>query len=257
MKNKNILIITSGVFCLLALVNLGFGYLRDGSKNDIGIVVHSLKDTYLLGEPIQLQIDVNNLTGKELVLVNSLDPVYGSLKLYVSSEDKSVDYQYMSPKSGILDTSGFTKIGPREKQSKSIQILARLTSYDQAEYFFERAGTYYLHASYQIHLVGEPKPIEIKSEPIRIIIDEPRGDDLVVWNLVKDSGNFAYFIQEGEILIPSWKSGERAKLQQKVEQIVNRYPNSFYAESLRQSLVKYRANEARRQEFTKKMQKSQ
>ena len=253
MKYKNILIIAFGAFCFLVLASFDFAYIKGESKNEIQLVASSSKDTYLLGEVIPLVVEVNNLTGKEIVLTDTLDPIYGSLKLYVSNENKTIEYQYMNPKSGILDVSGFIKIKAGEKRSNSVQVLAKLRSYNQAEYFFDSAGTYYLQASYQIQLIGQTKPIEIKSEPIKITINEPKGEDLEVWNKIKDNGDFAYFIQEGEILIPIYKTEERAKFQQEVEQILIDYPNSFYATSLRQSLDKFKASEAKRLEFQEKM----
>lgn len=254
MKYKNILVAALGMFCFLALTSFSFSYLKVDSKNEIEIAVSSPKDTYLLGEAIPLLIEVKNLTGKEIDLIDTLDPIYGSLKLYVSDENKNVKYQYMNPKSGILDVSGFIKIKVNEKRSNSIQVLARLKSYDQAEYFFASAGIYYLQVSYQIRLIGQTKPIEIKSEPIKITISELEGEDLEVWNKVKDNGNFAYFMQEGDILIPSYKTEERAKFLQEIEQILIDYPNSFYTQSLGQSLEKFRANEEKSQKFLQKIQ---
>lgn len=256
MKNNKILVTSFGMFCLLALASFGFGYLNVNSTSNIEIALSSSKTTYLLGEPIPILIEVNNLSEEEVVLTNTLDPIYGSLKFYVSSKDKSVEYQYMNPKSGILDVSGFIKIKPDENQSNSIQVLARLKSYDQAEYVFSSAGNYDLQVSYQIQMIGQTKPIEIKSNPVKITIQEPVGENLEVWNKIKNDGNFAYFIQEGDVYIP-YRTEEREKFLNKVEQIINQFPNSFYAESLRQSLTKFRADEAKRQEAMEKLKQKQ
>ena len=104
-------------------------------------------------------------------------------------------------------------------------------------------------------IIKNEESTTIESEPIKITIEEPADEDLEVWNKIKNNGDFAYFIQEGDIRIPVYKMEERAKFQQEVEQILIDYPNSFYATSLRQSLDKFKANEAKRQELLQKIQK--
>ena len=102
---------------------------------------------------------------------------------------------------------------------------------------------------------GKVVKSELESDPITLLIQEPVGEDLEVWNRIKNSGEIAYFIQEGDIAIPGYKKEEREKLRLEIEQIINDYPDSFYAESLRQSMAKFQANEAKRQESLQKIQK--
>jgi hypothetical protein len=90
-----------------------------------------------------------------------------------------------------------------------------------------------------------------------VVIKEPEGEDLEVWNKIKDKKSFAYFIQNAEILGSNIDPEETAKFQAEVEDILQKYPNSFYAQSLRQSLDKFKANEAKRQEFQEKIKSQQ
>jgi hypothetical protein len=77
---------------------------------------------------------------------------------------------------------------------------------------------------------------------------------LEVWYRIKDNGDIGYFLQEGEIVRGRYhKPEERAKFQQEVERLLNQYPNSFYAQSLRQSLDKFKANEEKRKASLEKM----
>jgi hypothetical protein len=49
------------------------------------------------------------------------------------------------------------------------------------------------------------------------------------------------------------KEAEKEKLATQVEQIYVKYPNSIYSSYLKPNLAKYKANEARRNEFYKNM----
>ena len=91
---------------------------------------------------------------------------------------------------------------------------------------------------------------------MKITITEPNGENLDVWNKIKDNGDIGYFLQEGDLIRGRYYTAEeRAKFQQEVQQIISEHPNSFYAQSLRQSLDKFRASEAERQEYMKKLYK--
>jgi hypothetical protein len=256
-KYKNILIAVFSGFCLLAFTNFVFGYKKCDSKKEIEVIVSFTKDSYLLGEVIPLLIEINNLTGKEIILRDTIDPIYGSLTLYVTNDTKTVESQYMNPKFGILESNSIIKIKAGERQSNSIQILAKLKSDNEATYFLDKAGTYNLLASYHIQLAGQAKPIEIKSESIKLNIAEPAEDDSEVWNKIKDNGNIAYFLQEGDFNIPLYKLKEKEKLKQEIEQIIIDYPNSFYAKSFKKSLEKFEVVEEKRKAFQEKIKTSQ
>jgi len=68
-----------------------------------------------------------------------------------------------------------------------------------------------------MYSAGVPKFVD--SEPIAITVEEPIGEDLEVWNRIKNDGKFAFFIQ--------------------VEDILQKYPRSIYAAPLRRSLEKF------------------
>lgn len=161
------------------------------------------------------------------------------------------------PRWGIVDIYAKTVLNPNESSKASGAILWQWLKQDVPGFKFSNPGIYYIKARYSILVEGENDRIVLESEPIKIKIEEPVGENLEVWNKIKDNGNFAYFIQEGDILIPSYKTKERKKFQQEIEQIINQYPNSFYAESLQQSLEKYQAAEAKRQESLQKIKQKQ
>ena len=62
-----------------------------------------------------------------------------------------------------------------------------------------------------------------------------------------------YFLQEGDIVRGRYyKQGERNEFRQEIEQRLIKHPNSIYAESSRNSLAAFRANEAKRQKIAEK-----
>ncbi len=97
---------------------------------------------------------------------------------------------------------------------------------------------------------------KIESPPVQIVISEPIGDDLKVWNKITDNGEIAYFIQYNEFR-GKIKPDEREKLLNEVEQLVSNNPNSFLAIQIEESLAKYDVNDEKRKEFMDKLKKQQ
>lgn len=229
----------------------------------------------VVGETIKLDFEVINKTDGMVTFMNTLNPKSGYLNVFISKDSYRNFNQYLGAGWGKSDKiSGNISLKPNESVTNSAYIFwngkpkisnsiapdvikRAIEGKIMTDYAFPEAGDYYVKASYLIYLTTQAKPILVESEPIKITIEEPVGEDLEVWNKIKDNGNFAYFIQEGDILIPSYKTKEREKFHREVEQIINQYPNSFYAESLQQSLEKFQAEEAKRQEAMQKLKQKQ
>jgi hypothetical protein len=261
MKYKYIFL---GVACV-GLLTYCLGMLdliRASTNSAIEVKVRVHKDTYLVGEIVPITIEVQNTGAKIEEIFGNLPPA----EIYVSQKDTN-NYRECTNTIRKKDDAkrNSLKLLPNEQVTVSESILwnsdknsnesvrpwkpGRVSS----DYVFPIAGTYYVKVRYRIYLTTTP--LWIESEPIKITIGEPVEEELGVWNRIKNNGDFAYFIQEGDMRIPSYKLEDRAKFQMEIEQILIDYPNSFYATSLRQSLDKFRANEAKRQEFLEKVQK--
>jgi hypothetical protein len=227
----------------------------------------------LLGEVTRFDFAVTNNSKETVIFRNSLDPMSGYLNIFISKNRNRDFKQYIGPGWGKSDAVFrivslkpdetvresapiFWHAKPELSVASADHVIKRVTEdLIMTNYAFPERGTYYIKASCLIHLSNRTEAILLESEPIEVTIDEPAGEDLEVWNKIKNSGDFAYFIQEGDFLIPSYKTEERAKFQRDVEQILNDHPSSFYAQSLRQSLDKFRAKEVRRQENIDKLRK--
>jgi hypothetical protein len=234
------------------------GYMQNSEKNYIEVAITSLNETYSLGEVVPVHLVIKNIDSKEVTVYGDLD----FAKLYISQDgktykectnsarkrpDENRSPIKLSPNASILNNE--TILWNSDKQNVEYSWKERRVLTD---YVFPMAGDYYIKAKYGIYVSS--KPIFLESKPIKITVTEPKGEDLEVWNKIKDNGDFAYFIQYGDLLKPYDKTEQQAKFQTEVEQILTDYPNSFYATPLQQSLDKFRANEVRRQEFLQKAQ---
>jgi hypothetical protein len=271
MKNKIwtlVAIIIGFSIILLTIRTVRSVAANDSANLEMSVIVQ--KQTFKIGEVINLNVQLNNKGREKVSLLNTFNVGAGYLHIYISKQQNQFG-KYSNPKWGIDDTfRGNIVLNPNESANEAISICWNnkpVTSDSLSpainkkmmegkiltDYAFSEPGIYYVKATYLINLMSQLKPILIESESIKITIEEPKGEDLEVWNKIKDNGNFAYFIQEGDMLIPSYKPEERAKFQAEVEQILTDYPNSFYAASLSQSLAKFKASEAKRCELMEKM----
>jgi hypothetical protein len=270
MRNKNLTILAIIGFSVILITLLT---VNSGAANNItGLQVKlvATKETYKLGESVYLNLQLNNNGKEKISLMNTFGVGAGYLDIYIANE-KDESKKYNNPNWGTDDTfRGNLTLNlnetiseiivlvwndkPKISDSMAPEVIKRATyGKIMSDYTFPESGIYYVKARYSVHLLNQSKPVLIESEPIKITIEEPKGEDLEVWNKIKDNGNFAYFIQEGDMLIPSYKPEERAKFQAEIERILADYPNSFYATSLSQSLARFRASEAKRLELMEKM----
>ena len=250
----------------LILILLGFSQvpsiILSKPGNGLNVMVTSSKEAYILGELINLNLDIVNNSSSDIRLKGT-DVNSGYLKIFIASSDQK--FKGYSNSTWGLENNKEMVIKAGESIKSQVKILWNFSpvnrfsnlegfekSHIMTDYAFPKAGAYFIRAT--LFIPGE-KTIKIESAPIQILVREPAGEDLVVWNKVKGNGDFAYFIQQDDIRIPFYKTDERAKFQADIEQILNDHPNSFYAVPLRQSLDKYHASEAKRQEFLQKMQK--
>jgi hypothetical protein len=258
MKYKYILLV---VICLAVASSIAtIGYMQTNEQETIEVKVQASKDTYSLGEVVSINIETKNIGQSEATIRSNLPPA----ELYISADGKSYRECTNTVRKKYDELPQPLRLSLNESVVNSETILwnSDSDSNDSVrpwkvgrvlnDYVFPKAGNYYIKAKYVIYLSA--KHMVIESKPIKITITEPEGESLDVWNKIKDRGDFAYFIQYGEFLAPLYKPEERAKFQQEVEQILADYPNSFYSEFLRQSLDKFRANEAKRQESWQKLQ---
>lgn len=116
------------------------------------------------------------------------------------------------------------------------------------DYAFPEAGNYLIKAIATVPNGASSDDLtKIESETIQIIINDPIRDDLKVWNQIKNRGEIAYFLQQGET--PTFQDDKAEKLLKEIEQISQKYPNSLLANKMRLTLEKFRVDEEKRKEL--------
>jgi hypothetical protein len=213
------------------------------------------KEIYKLGEPISPVFELANNGNDTITVWDSFNVASSSIQVLATQNDKTKPIEFGNSKWGTVDCICRIFIAPNQMVKSTTGILWYDDTKGLPAFRVTESGDYYFKIRYMAFLEeGNPKnSINLESEPIKITIEEPKGEDLEVWNLIKNNGNFAYFIQEGNIPESIYQPEERAKFQAEVEQILTDYPNSFYATSLSQSLAKFKASEAKRCELMEKM----
>lgn len=253
-----------GLIALMGLIILSFSaQTKVESTNNLIVKVKQLKSSYVLGEIVPLDIEVKNQGDLDAYLFGT-DVGSGYLHILISQSgdtykkysngtwgDKKTKGKVLKPSEIINSTATVLSNTVPDVSGLSDTAISHFKNKQlMTAYAFPKAGDYYLKAV--LIVPSEDGNIEISSDPIKIIIKEPAGADSQVWNLIKDRSDFAYFIQNGELV--DFKSPEKeAKFQQGVESIINKHPDSFYAESLKASLEKFRASEEKRKAFEEKI----
>lgn len=95
-----------------------------------------------------------------------------------------------------------------------------------------------------VSYIGE-NATPIESEEVEVVVNEPEGDDLTVWNQIKGKRDIAILMQTGDFA----NSKDEDKNISEVEHIILQYPNSIYSKYLKPNLEKFKENKAKRIEF--------
>lgn len=217
------------------------------------------KQTYVLGEPLNVEFEFTN-KGEipALVSVGGVDS--GGLRIFIAGQDGEYE-RYRSEEWGRKRGQSITLGSGKSQKLKSATILwsrmenvsglnadaAKRVLADKVttEYAFPEPGVYFIKG---VSFIGE-NAVPIESEPIKVDIEAPTGDDLEVWNKIKGNKQIAVLMQRGEITVE--KETERQKHFTLAEQIFEQFPNSVYSGYLKTNLAKYKADEAKRNEIYK------
>lgn len=198
----------------------------------------------MLGEPIEFTFELSNRRKEPVSFPGIFGVGEGFLHVQVSKDGK----EFLGCDNegwGLLDLIGAKTVVTSEQpaQSKS-SVLWNYISQDEMQFRFKEPGVYYFRSLFSFTADDDQAATKLESKPIKIELKAPKGDDLIVWNKIKDDGNFAYFIHTKEIPIPTYKPEERARFVARVEQIMADHPHSFYAALLRPGIEKIRGQSA-------------
>lgn len=211
------------------------------------------KESYLPGEIITLNFKVLNSSKEPVLLSKSSNVHTGHLQVFIADESNQYN-QYSGPRWGLADVIGgrYITLSPGESFETTATVLHNRrieTSHlsktaaaelkkgrVQTEYVMPQPGMYFIKAV----LIDDALANRIESEPIGIVIEEPQGADLEVWNKIKSDGDYGLFIQTGEIA--ERPDGPKTKeIMGALKEIENSHPTSKYLGHIRAALAKQRA----------------
>jgi hypothetical protein len=219
--------------------------------------VTSDKATYVLGEIVRLHFEVMNDSDKLVRLAYRPDVSTGYLKVLIATPGNEFGLynntswgrtEYKGPilqpwQSFSSDASVLWNSKPSIPRPEDGKILT--------DYAFPTTGIYLVKAVLTIpDKDSSTKLKKIESQPVQINITEPTGEDLAVWNQIKDSAEIAAFIQRGSFLTS--KDQEEEELVKLVEQITEVYPRSFLAQQIKEKLQTFRTSKEKRIEVLEK-----
>lgn len=264
MKNKRINYVAVSVFVAF-LLSISWSILAfTNNKTEtqgLSFKGKANKEIFTLGEPVKVVFEFFN-EGESPVIISSGGVEVGNLKVFIANKDGEYREYFGSgwgrkrgykttleskqsfkyPEAAIL-WNGKPNVSHLNEDAAKRALAGKITT----EYALPETGIYFIKG---LSYFGE-NSTPIESEPIKIVINEPVGDDLKVWNQIKGNREIALLMQKGGF--STSKDAEKENLTKQVEQILVQYPNSIYSGYLKTNLEKFRARETKRDEFYKNM----
>lgn len=255
------------VFALILIWAKG-GNAHKQSENNLLIIlkISSGKQSYIQGEAVNLTFEAMNETDKAF---NFYDVSSGYLKVQIAYDGKRFN-QYKNSSWG-RNESGGKRVKPGESFKSQAEVMwnsnpiGRFSNVESivnseegailSDYAFPEAGVYQVKAIMSISDDASETLTKIESVPIQIVVNKPLGDDLEVWNRIKDSREIANFMHRGSFI--GVDSENNSKIFKEIETIVESYPNSLLVAQLKPNLEKFYKNEKLRKLYLEKRKKPQ
>ncbi len=213
----------------------------------LGLQLRSDKPRYLPGEVVTLKLRVTNSSSVEFPTYPRVDT--GNLKVLIS-KNGSLYKNYAGPGWGIANAkSSRLVIGPGQSAEATATVLyhncldscvtvrdselyqnASIKSSVDTDYALPEPGTYLL----KVALVDFKTGKRIESTPLKVVVEEPTGDDRQTWAVIKNDGHYALFLQS--------LGGSRNVdyyVVRRLQELVALYPKSRYTAYIRSRLAAF------------------
>lgn len=233
------------------------------SNSELILKVVSDKREYILGEAINLQTEIKDKNNKTITLRTIPTVEDGYMHVWVASTDR-IFKEYLGEGWGLSEGNKMLeKSNSFKSQTKILHnVITPKYSFSESRietiYAIPETGVYFIKATATIfseEFRSDGNKITIESEPIQIVVNEPSGEDAEVWKLVKNSGDFALFMHEGQFLAKGIE--EREKLINEVERIAAKYPTSILANQMKRHIEEFRQLEEVIKENMRKRQNNE
>lgn len=209
MKNKkliySILVLLTGYLFTVALTGRQTANSSASNSEKLNLKVSGQKPEYILGEKIQLNTEVFNESSQDILSTDSLAKSCAYLYIYVSKDNKTYK-EYFGPEFQIegCEINLLLKFGESYK-TQTFLLWNGVPEFNQIYeptknlrtipgFAIRQTGVYFIKAV--LKFSEEAKLENIESEPIQVVVNEPTGDELEIWNRIKDKGenNYEKFI---------------------------------------------------------------
>jgi hypothetical protein len=255
MSKKIIAGIATLIFMLSGIILATFTFAQNKSNElDVALKLIADKDSYIKGEPVNLRLELTNNGETTIDFVQphenriSVAKEGESYKLHDGSprDCGSYDSQPLKPKQSWKMNfmpflwNGKPNYSHLAGDTKSIEDLDKKTRVT-TEYVFQDATAYNASVSVRFKDSKTPSGIVIRSEPAKINIKEPEGEDLEIWKKIEGNSSIALLMQQSD----NFRGGDDKKqsaLIREVEQIIINHPNSTYTKYLKSGIEKFKAN---------------
>ena len=183
---------------------------------------------YFLGVPVRLTVSFTNASGSPINTHALLHPACGNLILSISNDGKTFR-KYVGPGWSTIDVIPRPKrLTPGDHEESIFSVLwnkqiAGVLDHILTEFAFPEPGHYWLKVS----LLDQDHSLD--SDTLEISILEPSGDDAVIWRILQDTPQLAFFIQYQKAPLHPEHAGQ-------LEFLLKKYPNSAYAPFIKEAL---------------------
>jgi hypothetical protein len=254
--------IVSGAIACLMLIAIAwkFGVSANETSSgdlDLELKLSSEKNSYILGEQVRVSFELTNKGPNAVSLTYRPDISTGYLKLWISSDGLHFD-EYRNSSWGRFESSGPTLQSGESFKSEALILWNAKPQIPRAgekkiltDYAFPKPGDYYLNATLVLSDKNRTDGlVQIESQPIQITIEEPTGDDLNVWNRIKNNGDIAFFLQQRDTT--TFRDEKSKKVVKEIEEIIRQYPATLLTDQMKSGLAKFREAEEKRNEMLEK-----
>lgn len=222
------------ILCLLNLYGLTVHAQEKASSfADLQLTVVPEQAEVMLGEPLVLQLQLNNTTAS-LVASQSLDPLFGGIQVYLSHAGGKFK-RYLGPDWGVREgrpvavqlepdqvvSSDITVLFNRSLPGRD-DVLAPATPIDEVGVWQILVKLYDIN--YKRYIV---------SSVIEIHVTSPTGEgEQAIWQAQQADPDISYFIQTGD-------AGSHKGVVKKVAKLLEQYPDNVHHRLLARAMGQY------------------
>ena len=201
------------------------------------VSLESQQSERVLGVPVEFTVSVTNPSNAPVKTYWPLSPLWDGISFFIS-EDGINFHAFKGPEwdmGELLDVVPGTitlKPGARVQASFSLLWNGPANAKGQAAtggFAFPHVGTYFVKVRASSHFG------DLISNVARVVIMQPRGDDAAIWETLKADKELARFYE-----FPNGDAAQGEKLQH----LLNKYPNSSHTASMKKALLIYARQKA-------------